>query len=46
MDSSLDIKIRQKRLEVNSLEKLLDNARRDLRNLEAMKKAEEKKHVV
>ena len=41
--TALDQKIQQKKLEIETLTKLLDNARKDLRALETLKKAEEKK---
>ena len=41
--TAIDQKIKQKKLEIETLSKLLDNAKKDLRALESIKKAEEKR---
>ena len=43
--SNIDREIQTKRTEVEVLAKMLDNAKRDLKNLENIKKEQEKKDV-
>lgn len=44
--TNLDREIQSKKIEIETLTRLLDNAKRDLRTLENQKKAEDKNHVI
>lgn len=44
--TNLDREIQSKKIEIETLTRLLDNAKRDLRVLENQKKAEDTKHVI
>ena len=44
--TNLDREIQSKKIEIETLTRLLDNAKRDLRTLENQKKVEDKNHVI